>query len=402
MKKSVESLKEEDLSGKRVLVRVDMNVPMDRNGNITDDTRIRDAIPTIKYLIEHRARVILMARLGLPVGDIKNYSLKSLVPRLSELLGFQVMMANDCIGAEVENLVNALPEGGVLLLENLRLYKEEIFNDKNFASKLAYPADLYVNEAFGTSHRSYASTEGVASLLKPAVAGLLMRKELDYFVGVLEDPPKPFLAIVGGSKLSTKSLLIKSLMDKKVDTLLLGGGIIFTLLRAKGRCVGSSLVERHELNEAKSIMAYASAKNVRLLFPLDVMMADKHGAEAMTKVVRVTKIPNDDWMGLDIGPEAIKIYSETLDAAKTIFWNGPMGVYEYDKFAAGTKAIAEKLAELTEKGVTTIIAGGDSVAAVKKFGLADKMSLISTGRGASLELLKGKQLPGLVYLDAEE
>ncbi|KAK4350732.1 hypothetical protein RND71_030045 [Anisodus tanguticus] len=287
MKKSVESLKEVDLRGKRVLVRVNMNVPMDRNGKITDDTRIRAALPTIKCLIEHRARVILVARLGYPV-------------------------------------VNALPEGEVVLLENLRLYKEELFSDDDFASKLASLVDMYVNEAFGTAHGLYASTEGT-----------------------------PFVAIVGGSKLSTKIGLIKSLMDKKVDTLLLGGGIIFTFLKTKGHCVASSLLERNELDVAKSIMAYAGEKNVRLLFPGDVMMADKHGANAMTKIVQTTRIPNDDWMGLDIGPDAIKLLSETLDGAKTIFWNGPTGVYEFDKFAAGTKAIAEKLAELSGKGVTT-------------------------------------------------
>ncbi|KAL0306105.1 UNVERIFIED_CONTAM: Phosphoglycerate kinase, cytosolic [Sesamum radiatum] len=374
-KKSVGSLKEADLKGKRVLVRVDLNVPLDDNLKITDDTRIRAAVPTIKYLMEHGAKVILTTHLGRPKGVTPKYSLKPLVPRLSELLGLEVKMADDCIGEEVEKLVSGLPEGGVLLLENVRFYKEEEKNDPEFAKKLASLADLYVNDAFGTAHRAHASTEGVAKYLKPSVAGFLMQKELDYLVGAVSNPKKPFAAIVGGSKVSSKIGVIESLLEK-VDILLLGGGMIFTFYKAQGHAVGSSLVEADKLDLATSLIEKAKAKGV----------------------VPASQIP-DGWMGLDIGPDSIKSFGEALETTKTIIWNGPMGVFEFDKFAAGTEAIAKKLAELSGKGVTTIIGGGDSVAAVEKVGLADKMSHISTGGGASLELLEGKTLPGVLALN---
>ncbi|KAM0948677.1 putative phosphoglycerate kinase [Dioscorea sansibarensis] len=396
-KRSVGDLKGADLKGKRVFVRVDLNVPLDDSFNITDDTRVRAAVPTIKYLMEHGARVILSSHLGRPKGVTPKYSLKPLVPRLSELLGINVEMANDCIGEEVEKKVAALPDGGVLLLENVRFHKGEEKNDPEFAKKLASFADLYVNDAFGSAHRAHASTEGVTRFLKPAVAGFLMQKELDYLVGAVANPKKPFAAIVGGSKVSTKIGVIESLLEK-VDILLLGGGMIFTFYKAQGHSVGSSLVEEDKLDLATALFEKAKAKGVSLLLPSDVVIADKFAADANSKVVPASAIL-DGWMGLDIGPDSIKTFNESLDTTKTIIWNGPMGVFEFEKFAAGTEAIAKKLADLSGKGITTIIGGGDSVAAVEKVGLADKMSHISTGGGASLELLEGKPLPGVLALD---
>ncbi|WOL15877.1 phosphoglycerate kinase, cytosolic [Canna indica] len=396
-KKSVGALKEADLKGKKVFVRVDLNVPLDDNQKITDDTRIRAAVPTIKYLMGHGARIILSSHLGRPKGVTPKYSLKPLVPRLSELLGIKVEMANDCIGEEVEKLVAALPDGGVLLLENVRFYKEEEKNDPEFAKKLASLADLYVNDAFGTAHRAHASTEGVTKYLKPSVAGFLMQKELDYLVGAVANPKKPFAAIVGGSKVSSKIGVIESLLEK-VDILILGGGMMFTFYKAQGYAVGSSLVEEDKLGLATTLLEKAKSKGVSLMLPTDVVVADKFAADANSKVVPASGIP-DSWMGLDIGPDSIKQFSETLESTKTIIWNGPMGVFEFEKFAVGTEAIAKKLADLSEKGVTTIIGGGDSVAAVEKVGLADKMNHISTGGGASLELLEGKALPGVLALN---
>ncbi|KAL8130496.1 hypothetical protein V2J09_019651, partial [Rumex salicifolius] len=383
-KRSVSTLKEADLKGKRVFVRVDLNVPLDDNCNITDDTRIRAAVPTIKYLMGNGAKIILSSHLGRPKGVTPKYSLKPLVPRLSELLGVEVKMANDCIGAEVEALVAELPEGGVVLLENVRFYKEEEKNDPEFAKKLASLADVYVNDAFGTAHRAHASTEGVAKYLNPSVAGFLMQKELDYLVGAVSNPKRPFAAIVGGSKVSSKIGVIESLLEK-VDFLFLGGGMIYTFYKAQGYGVGSSLVEEDKLDLATSLIEKAKVKGVSLLLPTDV-------------TVPASAIP-DGWMGLDIGPDSIKSFSEALDTTQTIIWNGPMGVFEFEKFAIGTEAIAKKLAELSGKGATTIIGGGDSVAAVEKAGLAEKMSHISTGGGASLELLEGKTLPGVLALN---
>ncbi|KQJ93535.1 hypothetical protein BRADI_3g05220v3 [Brachypodium distachyon] len=423
-KRSVGTLGEADLKGKKVFVRADLNVPLDDAQKITDDTRIRASVPTIKFLLEKGAKVILASHLGRPKGVTPKFSLKPLVPRLSELLGIDVVMANDCIGEEVEKLAAALPDGGVLLLENVRFYKEEEKNDPEFAKKLASVADLYVNDAFGTAHRAHASTEGVTKFLRPSVAGFLMQKELDYLVGAVANPKKPFAAIVGGSKVSSKIGVIESLLAK-VDILILGGGMIFTFYKAQGLAVGKSLVEEDKLELATSLIETAKAKGVKLLLPIDVVVADKFAADAESKVVPASAIP-DGWMGLDVGPDAIKTFSEALDTCKTIIWNGPMGVFEFEKFAAGTdvstnlmlchvsslrfchcclvqfvfpQAIAKQLAELTAKGVTTIIGGGDSVAAVEKAGLADKMSHISTGGGASLELLEGKPLPGVLALD---
>ncbi|CAK7326062.1 unnamed protein product [Dovyalis caffra] len=399
-KKSVGDLTAADLKGKKVFVRADLNVPLDDNQNITDDTRIRAAIPTIKHLISNGAKVILSSHLGRPKGVTPKFSLAPLVPRLSELLGIQVVKADDCIGPEVEKLVASLPEGGVLLLENVRFYKEEEKNEPEFAKKLASMADLYVNDAFGTAHRAHASTEGVTKFLKPSVAGFLLQKELDYLVGAVSSPKRPFASIVGGSKVSSKIGVIESLLEK-CDILLLGGGMIFTFYKAQGLSVGSSLVEEDKLDLATSLLQKAKAKGVSLLLPSDVVIADKFAPDANSKTVPASAIP-DGWMGLDIGPESVKTFNEALETTQTVIWNGPMGVFEFDKFAVGTEAIAKKLAELSSKGVTTIIGGGDSVAAVEKVGVADVMSHISTGGGASLELLEGKELPGVLALDEAE
>ncbi|XP_043690148.1 phosphoglycerate kinase, chloroplastic [Telopea speciosissima] len=396
-KKSVGDLTAADLKGKKVFVRADLNVPLDDNQNITDDTRIRAAVPTIKHLIGNGAKVILSSHLGRPKGVTPKFSLSPLVPRLSELLGIKVLKADDCIGPEVEKMVAALPEGGVLLLENVRFYKEEEKNEPEFAKKLASLADLYVNDAFGTAHRAHASTEGVTKFLKPSVAGFLLQKELDYLVGAVSSPKRPFAAIVGGSKVSSKIGVIESLLEK-CDILLLGGGMIFTFYKAQGLPVGASLVEEDKLDLATSLLQKAKSKGVSLLLPADVVVADKFAPDANSKIVPASGIP-DGWMGLDIGPESIKTFSEALDTTKTMIWNGPMGVFEFDKFAVGTEAIAKKLAELSGKGATTIIGGGDSVAAVEKVGVANVMSHISTGGGASLELLEGKELPGVLALD---
>ncbi|XP_050221939.1 phosphoglycerate kinase, chloroplastic [Mercurialis annua] len=396
-KKSVGDLTASDLKGKKVFVRADLNVPLDDNQKITDDTRIRAAIPTIKHLMQNGAKVILSSHLGRPKGVTPKFSLAPLVPRLSELLGIEVVKADDCIGPEVEKLVASLPEGGVLLLENVRFYKEEEKNEPEFAKKLASLADLFVNDAFGTAHRAHASTEGVTKFLKPSVAGFLLQKELDYLVGAVSTPKRPFASIVGGSKVSSKIGVIESLLEK-CDILLLGGGMIFTFYKAQGLSVGSSLVEEDKLELATSLLEKAKAKGVSLLLPSDVVIADKFAPDANSKVVPASAIP-DGWMGLDIGPDSIKTFNDALDTTKTVIWNGPMGVFEFDKFAVGTEAIAKKLAELSGKGVTTIIGGGDSVAAVEKVGVADVMSHISTGGGASLELLEGKQLPGVLALD---
>ncbi|CAH1431398.1 unnamed protein product [Lactuca virosa] len=339
-KKSVSSLKEGDMKGKKVFVRADLNVPLDDSFKITDDTRIRAAVPTIKYLMSNGARIILSSHLVRPKGVTPKYSLKPLVPRLSELLEVEVKMASDCIGPKVEKLVAELPERGVLLLENVRFYKEEEKNDPEFAKKLASLADLYVNDAFRTAHRAHASTEGVTKYLKPSVAGFLMQKELDYLVGAVSNPKKPFAAIVGGSKVSSKIGVIESLL-KKVNVLILGGGMIFTFYKAQGLKVGSSLVEEDKLDLAKSLLENAKAKGVSLLLPTDVVIADKFAEDANNKIVPANSIP-DGWMGLDIGPDSIKSFSETLDTTQTVIWNGPMGVFEFEKFAGGIEAIAKK------------------------------------------------------------
>ncbi|CEM26305.1 unnamed protein product [Vitrella brassicaformis CCMP3155] len=396
-KKSVSTLTETDLAGKRVLVRCDLNVPLDGK-TITDDTRIRASIQTIKYLADNGAKVLLTSHLGRPKnGPEDKFSLGPVAGRLSELLGKDVPIAPDCIGDKVEEMVGKMNNGDVMLLENVRFYAEEEKNDPDFAKKLAANADLFVNDAFGTAHRAHGSTEGVTKFLAPSVAGFLLQKELDYLEGAVSDPKRPFAAIVGGSKVSSKITVIETLLEK-VDKLIIGGGMVFTFLKARGMSVGASLVEEDKMDLAKKIEEIASSKGVELILPTDVIIADKFAADAESKVVPVGEIP-DGWMGLDNGPESTKMIQDKLAECKTIVWNGPMGVFEFDKFAAGTIDVAKTLAELTEKGATTIIGGGDSVAAVEKAGLAEKMSHISTGGGASLELLEGKVLPGVAALD---
>lgn len=396
-KKTLANLSSSDLAGKRALVRVDFNVPLDEGGNITDDTRIRAAIPTIQDLMQKGAKVILVSHFGRPKGVDDKLRLTPVAKRLSESLGQEVVKCDDCIGEEVAGKVAAMQNGQVLLLENVRFYPDEEKNNPEFAQKLAANADLYVNDAFGTAHRAHASTEGVTHYLSPNVAGYLIEKELQYLQSAIENPQRPLAAIIGGSKVSSKIGVIETLLDK-CDKLLLGGGMIFTFYKARGLNVGKSLVEDDKLELAKSLEAKAKERGVDLLLPTDVVVADKFAADANAQTVSVDNIPSDG-MGLDIGPDSIKMFQNALAECKSVIWNGPMGVFEFDKFAAGTEAIARTLASLTHQGVTTIIGGGDSVAAVEKVGVAEQMSHISTGGGASLELLEGKELPGIAALD---
>jgi phosphoglycerate kinase len=397
-KKALASLSTSELSGKRVLVRVDFNVPLDDQGNITDDTRIRAALPTIKHLTGNGSKVILASHFGRPKGKVnESMRLTPVAKRLSELLGQDVIKCDDCIGDAVAAAIAGMQNGQVALLENVRFYAEEEANDPEFSKKLASVADLYVNDAFGTAHRAHASTEGVTHYLNPSVAGLLIEKELEYLQNAIENPQRPLAAIVGGSKVSSKITVVETLLDK-VDKLVIGGGMIFTFYKARGLNVGGSLVEDDFLELAKSLEAKAKEKGVKLLLPTDVVLADKFAPDANTQTVSVENIP-DGWMGLDIGPDSVKMLQEELSSCKSVIWNGPMGVFEMDKFAAGTEGIARTLAGLTKTGTCTIIGGGDSVAAVEKFGLADQMSHISTGGGASLELLEGKVLPGIAALN---
>ncbi|MEO1070048.1 MAG: phosphoglycerate kinase [Cyanobacteria bacterium J06638_6] len=398
VKKSVASLSAADISGKRVLVRADFNVPLDDQGAITDDTRIRAALPTIQDLTGKGAKVILASHFGRPKGKVvDSMRLTPVAQRLGELLGQDVIKCDDCIGDEVAATIGAMTDGQVALLENVRFYAGEEANDPEFTKQLAANADLYVNDAFGTAHRAHASTAGVTEYLSPSVAGYLIEKELQYLQAAIENPQRPLAAIIGGSKVSSKIGVIETLLDK-VDKLLIGGGMIFTFYKARGLSVGKSLVEEDKLELAKALEIKAKEKGVDLLLPTDVVLADNFAPDANAQTVSVEAIP-DGWMGLDIGPDSIKVFQDALKQCKSVIWNGPMGVFEFDKFAAGTEAIAHTLAELTDTGVTTIIGGGDSVAAVEKVGVAEKMSHISTGGGASLELLEGKELPGIAALD---
>ena len=397
-KKTLANLSETDLTGKRVLVRADFNVPLDDSGQISDDTRIRAALPTIQDLTKKGAKVILCSHMGRPKGQVKeNLRLTPVAKRLSELLGQEVKMCDDCVGDSVTATIGEMNNGDVVLLENLRFHAEEENNDSEFAKQLAANADLYVNDAFGTAHRAHASTEGVTHYLSPSVAGYLIEKELEYLQNAIENPQPPLAAIIGGSKVSSKIGVIETLLDK-CDKLLIGGGMIFTFYKARGINVGKSLVEEDKLELAKSLESKAKEQGVDLLLPTDVVVADNFAADANSQTVSIENIP-DGWMGLDIGPDSVKTFQEALSNCKTVIWNGPMGVFEFDKFAAGTEAIAQSLADLTQKGATSIIGGGDSVAAVEKVGVAKQMSHISTGGGASLELLEGKELPGIVALD---
>lgn len=384
-----------DPRGKRVLVRVDFNVPQDETGRITDDRRIEAALPTIRYLLEREARVILVSHLGRPKGVDEQWRLKPVAERLAELLGRPVRTAADSLGPAAEAAVAELSPGEVLLLENVRFHPEEEKNDPAFARQLASLADLYVNDAFGTAHRAHASTEGVAHIL-PAVAGFLMQKELDVLGTALTNPRRPFMAILGGKKVSDKIGVIEHLMEK-VDALLIGGGMAFTFLKAKGYEIGRSLLDEEGLDLARRVMARAEQRGPRLELPVDVVVAREFAPAAEAKVVPADSIPAD-WMGMDIGLQTMANFRKALDGAMTVIWNGPMGVFEMPRFAAGTRAVAEMVAERTAAGATTIIGGGDSAAAVEQMGLADRMSHISTGGGASLEFMEGKELPGVAAL----
>ena len=398
-KLSLSSLNKSVLEGKKVLVRVDFNVPLDDNGAITDDTRIRAAIPTIKYLVDNSAKVILAAHFGRPKGQVnEKMRLTPVAERLSAIISKKVVLSNSCIGDDALSLSNKLENGDIMLLENVRFYPEEEKNDSNFAKELASIADMYVNDAFGAAHRAHASTEGVTKFLTPSVAGFLLEKELKYLQGAIDNPIRPLAAIVGGSKVSSKIGVLDSLLDK-CDKIIIGGGMIFTFYKARGLDVGNSLVEEDKLELAKNLEEKAQSKGVQLLLPSDVVLADSFSPTANSKISDINNI-SGDWMGLDIGPDSIKLFQDALSECKTIIWNGPMGVFEFDKFANGTNAIALTLSQLSSNSdVCTIIGGGDSVAAVEKAGLAEKMSHISTGGGASLELLEGKVLPGVAALD---
>lgn len=394
-KKTILDLGKKDLAGKKVLVRVDFNVPLDGT-TITDDTRIRAALPTIKYLTDNGARVILVSHLGRPKkGPEDALRLAPCAVRLSQLLGRPAATTKDCIGDEVKLAVSSLKDGDVILLENVRFYKEEEANDPAFAKKLADLADLYVSDAFGTVHRAHASTAGVAAYL-PAYAGLLIKKEIESMQPLLDNPKRPFVAILGGAKISGKIDVITNLLPK-VDTLIIGGGMAYTFLKAKGIEIGKSLVEEDRVELARNILKKAQDLKKTLLLPVDHLAANKVAPEAKTQVIAQENIPGD-LIAVDIGPATIAKFGEFIAQAKSIFWNGPMGVFEVDQFAKGTIAIAKLVAEATSKGAFSVIGGGDSVAAVEKAGLADKMSHISTGGGASLEFMEGKVLPGIACL----
>lgn len=388
------TIKDLNVKGKRVFVRVDFNVPLDDTLRITDDTRIRAALPTIEYLVDKGAKIILASHLGRPKGKVvESMRLTPVAKRLEELLGRSIVKMDDCKGDQVKAAVGQMKDGDILLLENLRFYKEEEANDSAFSKELAELADLYVNDAFGAAHRAHASTEGVARHL-PAAAGFLLQKEIEIMGKALADPAKPFVAILGGAKVSDKIGVIRNLLTK-VDTLLIGGGMAYTFLKAKGYEIGKSLLDAEKMDLANELMDEASKRNVTLLLPVDVVVADAFAEDANRRVVAVDSIPAD-WEGLDIGPRSAEKYASIVKDAGTVIWNGPMGVFEMEPFAQGTRAIAEAMAQC--KGVT-IVGGGDSAAAVEEMGYADKITHVSTGGGASLEFLEGKDLPGVVALN---
>ncbi|MBR6739544.1 MAG: phosphoglycerate kinase [Clostridia bacterium] len=393
-KKNVENI---CVSGKKVLVRCDFNVPQDADKNITDDKRIRESLPTIKYLSENGAKVILCSHLGRPKGQFNlKYSLAPVAERLSKLLGKPVAFATDVIGDDAKAKAAALNDGEILLLENVRFHAEEEKNDPAFAKALADLAEIYVNDAFGTAHRAHASTAGVADYL-PAVCGYLIGKEIGVMGKALNDPKRPFVAILGGAKVSDKIGVINNLLEK-VDTLIIGGGMAYTFVKAMGGNIGTSLCEADKLDYAKEMIDKAAAKGVNFLLPIDTVIADKFDANANTDICLTKNIP-DDWMGLDIGPKTVESFSNALKNAGTVVWNGPMGVFEMEAFAKGTESVAKAIAE---SGAISIIGGGDSAAAVEKLGYADKMTHISTGGGASLEFLEGLELPGIACLADKE
>jgi phosphoglycerate kinase len=387
-----------NFKGKRALIRVDFNVPLDKSFNVTDDNRIRATIPTLQKILADGGSCILMSHLGRPKdGPEEKYSLKHTIKTTEKLLGRSVQFANDCIGEEAKNKAANLKPGEVLLLENLRFYKEEEKGDVGFAEKLSKLGDVYVNDAFGTAHRAHASTTIVAQFLKEKCAGLVMAAELDNAKKVLERAEKPFTAIMGGAKISDKILIIEKLLDK-VDHLIIGGGMAYTFFKALGGNIGNSLVEADKLDLAKELIQKAKAKGVELHLPIDSVIADKFDANANTDKANNNAIP-EGWMGLDIGPQASQVFSEVVKKSKTILWNGPMGVFEMQKFEAGTKAIAEAVVEATKRGGFSLIGGGDSAAAVAQFGVSNEVSYVSTGGGALLEYFEGKVLPGVKALE---
>jgi len=388
------SIKDIDFKGKRVFCRVDFNVPLDDKNQITDDTRINASMPTIRHIINNGGRLILASHLGRPKnGPEAKFSLASVAPCLSQYLGSSVKMAPDCIGPDVKRMVDQMKDGDVLLLENVRFHAGETKNDPDFAKALAANADIYVNNAFGTAHRAHASTEGVTKYLQPSAAGFLLEKEIKYLGLALAYPDHPFVAVIGGAKVSDKIAVIENLLDK-VDTLIIGGGMAYTFLQAKGRPTGKSLVETDKISLAKKLIQKAADKGVNLLLPQDHIVAAEFSPTAEHKVCSDANFPAD-WMALDIGPATIATFTGALRNARMVVWNGPMGVFEFDNFAKGTVAVAETLAESKAR---SIVGGGDSVAAVKKAGVESKMTHISTGGGASLEFLEGKELPGLAAL----
>lgn len=391
----IKTVKDVDVRSKRVLVRVDYNVPLDANGNVSDDKRITASLPTINYLLEQGARIILCSHLGRPKGEVKKeFSLAPVAKRLKELLpNVNIYFASDCIGEEAQQKAAALKDGEILLLENLRFHKEEEKNDPEFAKKLASLAEIYVSDAFGTVHRAHASTAGVAAYL-PAVAGFLIGKELSIMGGALENPERPFVAILGGAKVADKIGVITNLLNK-CDTLLIGGGMAYTFFKAMGYEIGDSLLDAESIDLAKQLMETAKEKGVKLLLPVDTVVAKAFAADAEHMTVAANAIPAG-WQGLDIGEKTRELFAAEIKNAKTVIWNGPMGVFEFPEFAKGTEAVAKACAEC---GGTTIIGGGDSASAVKKLGYADKMTHISTGGGASLEFLEGKVLPGVAALN---
>ncbi|WP_144477878.1 phosphoglycerate kinase [Cytobacillus oceanisediminis] len=388
------TVKDVDVKGKRVFCRVDFNVPM-KDGQVTDETRIRAALPTIKYLVDQGAKVLLASHLGRPKGQaVEELRLTPVAKRLSELLGKDVKKTDEAYGDTVKSEIDSMNEGDVLLLENVRFYPGEEKNDPELAKAFAELADVYVNDAFGAAHRAHASTEGIAKYI-PAVSGFLMEKELEVLGKALSNPERPFTAIIGGAKVKDKIGVIDNLLEK-VDNLIIGGGLAYTFVKAQGHEIGKSLLEEDKIELAKSFMEKAKAKGVNFYMPVDAIVADDFSADANTKVVAIEEIPAD-WEALDIGPKTAETYRDVIQKSKLVIWNGPMGVFEIDKFAEGTKAVAQALADASD--TYSVIGGGDSAAAVEKFGLAEKMSHISTGGGASLEFMEGKQLPGVVALN---
>ena len=391
------TIRDIDLDGKKVFVRCDFNVPMDENQNITDNTRIVAALPTIKYLLDKNCKIVLASHLGRPKGEVKpEFSMKPVAKELSKLLNHEVIMANDVVGEDAFNKVNNMKNGDIVLLENVRFEPGETQNDPELSKKFASMAEIFVNDAFGTAHRAHSSTTGIADYI-PGVSGFLIEKELKFLGNAVENPQRPFVAILGGAKVSDKIGVIENLLNK-VDTLMIGGAMAYTFFKAQGYGVGNSICEEDKLDLAKEIMAKAKQKNVKLMLPVDTVVGKEYKEDTESKTVKSSEIP-DGWQGFDIGEETIKMFSNELQSAKTVVWNGPLGLFEFKQFAVGTNAIAKVLSQID---ATTIIGGGDSASAVKKAGLADKMTHISTGGGASLEFLEGKKLPGIECLENKE